>query len=226
MRRNVLAVLGGLLCCLVLPRLAYSQLPVTDAGNLTVNSITSANAVITATEAVVQTANMFLELTPLQQVILRRRLIANIELMGEIFTEAEALAYDLQSLQAQLNAMFDLQTAPNTRDGLTARLAEIRQYQARQRSLAARTQTLLRTTQKTIEHLLELMDSLLELLGNMQSNQTLIQQQASIQQTLLVMQMQDATFQRTDTMDRMADAVIIESLNKIALKLLEDHPRY
>ena len=48
MTRRVPVLLGCLLCCMTLPRLAHSQLPVIDISNLSVNTTTSIQAVITA----------------------------------------------------------------------------------------------------------------------------------------------------------------------------------
>ena len=78
----------------------------------------------------------------------------------------------------------------------------------------------------TIEHVSRLIDSLGDLLGNMQGNQTLAQTDATISKTLAVMEIQTAAWQRTDTVDRLSEKVVMESLTKINLKRLERHPRY
>jgi hypothetical protein len=78
---------------------------------------------------------------------------------------------------------------------------------------------------RTVEHVSRLIDSLGDLLGNMQGNQTLVQTNATISKTLAVMEAQQAAWQRADTVERLSDRVILESLHKISLIRLEDHPR-
>ena len=71
-----------------------------------------------------------------------------------------------------------------------------------------------------------LIDAVGALIGNMQSNQVLVQTTTTISKTLAVMEVQQAAWQRADTVDRLSQEVILASLDKIDLKRLEDHPRY
>ena len=89
-----------------------------------------------------------------------------------------------------------------------------------------RTQTLVMTMFRTVEHVTRLIDAVGALIGNMQSNQVLVQTTTTISKTLAVMEVQQAAWQRADTVDRLSQAVILASLEKIVLKRLEDHPRY
>jgi conjugal transfer/entry exclusion protein len=150
------------------PRPASSQQLVLDLLNLAEN-------IIAAIEAVLIEANQILELTPVDEVIVAGGIAADMEALGEIIANAEGLSYDIGSLQSQITQLFGLSTAPDTRDGLTERLAEIKQVKYQCYSYAAKVQTLLRTAIRTIEHLQGLLDGIGGLVGNMQGNRALHQ---------------------------------------------------
>ena len=52
------------------------------------------------------------------------------------------------------------------------------------------------------------------------------QTNATISKTLTIMEAQQAAWQRSDTVQRLSEGVIMASLEKMAWKRLEDHPRY
>ena len=56
--------------------------------------------------------------------------------------------------------------------------------------------------------------------------QTLVQTNATISKTLAVMEAQQAAWQRADTVDRMSQAVIKASLNKIEQQRWETWPKW
>ena len=178
-RRPLLIVLL-LSLCLGAPRPAPAQLagvqPVVEVGaNLAHNAITATQSVITAIESVLQTANMVLELTPVEEVIVGGQIAEDMALLAEIVVSAELLWYDLQSLESQITVLFGLDNAPDTRVGLDARLLEIRQFYYNSLTFAMRTQTLVMTMFRTVEHVSRLIDAVGALIGNMQVNQVLIQ---------------------------------------------------
>jgi conjugal transfer/entry exclusion protein len=231
MNQRFLAAVFALSLSIALPThaqiLGTGVMPVTEIGpNLAQNSITATQSIITAAESVLQTANMVRELVPVDEIIVGKQIAEDLATLGEVLSNAEAVWYDLKSLDAQVTALFGLEHAPDTRAGLDARLVEIKQFYYRTLSYAMRTQTLMTTLICTIEHVSRLIDSLGDLLGNMQGNQTLAQTDATISKTLAVMEIQTAAWQRTDTVDRLSEKVVMESLTKINLKRLERHPRY
>ena len=78
-------------------------MPVIEVGaNLAQNSHDRAQSVITAVESVLQTANMVLELTPVDEVIVGGQIAEDLALLAEIMVTAELVWYDLQSLEAQI----------------------------------------------------------------------------------------------------------------------------
>jgi uncharacterized protein YqgV (UPF0045/DUF77 family) len=170
--RRVLALTLGLLLCDSIPHasaqvLGTGVLPVTEVGaNLFQNTIT-------AIESVLQTINMVLELTPVEEVIVGGQLAEDMAALGEVVSSAQLVWYDAQSLNAQIRAMFDLDTAPDTVQGLQLRYQEIQRTAFQAQSFAMRTQTLLLTVFNTIEHVTRLIDSVASLVGNMQGNRAL-----------------------------------------------------
>jgi hypothetical protein len=91
---------------------------------------------------------------------------------------------------------------------------------------AAKVQTLLMTAARTIEHLTGLLDTLGGLLGNMQGNQTHGQFQSVLGKHMANLEAQQAAFQRAQTVDKLSEALIIESINRIQDRRMEDWPTW
>lgn len=181
---------------------------------------------MTAAQTILIEINQVLELTPLDEIAVAGGIAEDMALLGQLVEQAQGLSYDINSIEAQLAMLFDLETAPDTRDGLEARLAEIKTLKYQCYTYAARVQTLMRTTLRTIDHLQGLLDTLSALVGNMGGNQTHGQFVAVSNKHLANLEAQIASYHRAETVDKLSDALIIESLHKISLKRLEDHPRY
>src|SRR4030095_15534159 len=105
---------------------ADAQLPVIDLGNLAKNTITAIESVLTTIQAILIEANQILELTPLDDIAVAGGIAEDMELLGQLLEQAAGLSYDVGSLETQIASLFDLETAPDTRDGLTERMAEIK----------------------------------------------------------------------------------------------------
>jgi conjugal transfer/entry exclusion protein len=221
-KRLSLSLLLALLCAPV----AHAQLAVVDVANLGQNTITAIESVLTTIQTILIEANQILELTPLDDIAVSGGIAEDMALLGQLVTQAEGLSYDLGSLQAQIERLFSLDTAPDTRDGLTERLAEIKRVKYQSYSYAARVQTLMRTALRTVEHLQGLLDTLSDLVGNMQGNQTHAQLTTVASKHLANLDVQMASFQRAQTVDKLSDALIIESINKIQARRIEDWPSF
>ena len=154
------------LCLVVLcTPMVHAQLAVVDVANLGQNTITAIESVLTTIQAILIEANQILELTPLDDIAVAGGIAEDMALLGQLVEQAEGLSYDIGSLQAQLDSLFNLDTAPETRDGLTERLAEIKRQKYLAYSYAARVQTLMRTALRTVEHLQGLLDTLGAIVG-------------------------------------------------------------
>ena len=90
---------------------------------------------------------------------------------------------------------------------------------------ALRTQTLLTATLRTVQHLTRLVASIEALIGNLQSNPTLAQLDGTLTQSLPTLQVQTNAYQRAQSVERMAEPLTLESINRINESLLQDHPR-
>ena len=169
-------------------------------------------------------ANQILELTPLDDVMVAGGIAEDMELLGQLLEQAEGLSYDVGALETQIASLFALDTAPDTRDGLTERMAEIKRVKFQSYRYAAKVQTLLSTAARTIEHLTGLLDTVGALIGNMQANQTHAQFQSVLGKHMANLEVQQAAFQRAQTVDKLSEAVIIESINRIQARRMEDWP--
>jgi P-type conjugative transfer protein TrbJ len=215
------------LCLVVLCTPAvHAQLAVVDVANLGQNTITAIESVLTTIQAILIEANQILELTPLDDIAVAGGIAEDMALLGQLVEQAEGLSYDIGSLQAQLDSLFNLDTAPDTRDGLTERLAEIKRQKYLAYSYAARVQTLMRTALRTVEHLQGLLDTLGAIVGNMGGNQTVGQFHAVSSKHLANLDVQMASFQRAQTVDKLSEALIIESITKIQARRIEDWPSF
>jgi hypothetical protein len=125
-----------------------------------------------------------------------------------------------------VDQLFHLDSAPDTRDGLTERLIQIKQLKYQCYSYAARVQTLLQTTIRTVEHLQALLDTLGGILGNMGGNQSIGQFQAVSAKHVANLDAQMASYQRARTVDKLADGLILESIEKIQARRMEDWPSW
>jgi hypothetical protein len=103
-------------------------------------------------------------------------------------------------------------------------LAEIKRQKYLAYSYAARVQTLLQTAIRTVDHLQGLLDTLGQLVGNMQGNQTHAQITTVATKHLANLDVQIASFHRAQTVDKLSDALIVESIAKIQAKRMEDWP--
>jgi conjugal transfer/entry exclusion protein len=225
MRR--LAVLATLVLLLGYVQRSHAQgIPVYDNANFLQNIVTAAQTTITAIEAVFQSSEWVLELTSLDDIAVAGGIAADMALLGQLVEQAEGLSYDMGSLQAQLDSLFNLDTAPDTRDGLTARLAEIKRQKYLAYSYAARVQTLMQTALRTVEHLQGLLDTLGAIVGTVSGNQTLGQLHAVTSKHLANLDVQMASYQRAQTVDKLSDALILESIAKIQAKRMEDWPTW
>ena len=212
----------GILC--LWTSLASAQLTVYDPVNFVENAISAAQAVLTTIQTVLIEANQILDLTPLDEVAVAGGIAEDMALLGQLLEQAEGLSYDVGSLETQIASLFDLDTAPDTRDGLTERMAEIKRVKFQSYRYAAKVQTLLTTAARTIEHLTGLLDTVGALLGNMQGNQTHAQLHSVLGKHAANMQVQQAAFQRAKTVDKLSEALIIESINRIQARRMEDWP--
>jgi hypothetical protein len=211
-------LVAGTLFFLVMPGFVHAQLPVTDVGNLLANTAQLAQAVL-------MVANMVLELTPLGEIVLDGEFSSDLESLGTIVQEAQGLSYDLSSLNSQITTLFSLSTAPQTSRELALRLAAIRQVVFDSYVYALRTQTLIRTALSTVRHLTRLLAAIGDLAGNMAANQTLIQLEEKLNQSLATLQVQTAAYERAQSVEHLTDPLISASMEKIRDNIMADWPR-
>jgi conjugal transfer/entry exclusion protein len=207
-------------------QIALGQLPVIDASNLSQNIITAAESVLTTIEAVIIDAQGVLNLTALDGIATAGGLLEDMQLLGRLVEEAQQISIDVDSLQAQINGLLHIESAPDTREGLTARLAEFRRLKQDTYSYAARVQTLMRTALTTVNHMRLLLETLAQLIGNLQGEQLLAQHAAAMHKHLANLQVQQAAYHQAQSLDKLAEAVTIESTRKIQARRMEDWPSF
>ena len=206
------------LVALYAPRHASGQALVLDAANLIQTTATALSSVDIL-------ANSVLELTGLDGIEVNEDFASEMEELGNLVNEARGLSYDIASLQAQVTTLFDFDTAPDNTTALHERLAAIRRVVYLSYLDAMRTQTLITTTLSAVRHLTRLVAGIESFVGNMQANQTLLQVDATLTKKLTELQIQTVTFQRAQSVERLTEALTIQSMQNIEDAIYEDHPK-
>ena len=216
MRRTVLIVL--IVLCLWTPHVQAQGIPVFDAANLLQN-------VITAIQTTFTVLNQILDLTPVDEIVLSAEFVADLEALATMVDEAQGLAYDVGSLHAQVTSLFSLESAPTSAQGFRERMAEIRRVVFLSYAYALRTQTLIRTALSTVQHLNRLVSTIGSFIGNMQGNQTMSQVDSTLSKSLAILQVQTAAYERAQSVERIAEPMMIESLHRIQHEIMGDYPQ-
>jgi conjugal transfer/entry exclusion protein len=204
-----------LLVVLVWSAPAHAQLPVIDVGDIAQNTITAIESTLTTIETVLIEANQILDLTNVNGVAVQGGIVQDMQLLGQLVTQTQGLSYDISSIQAQVDALFGLPTAPTTTSALRQRLLQIRQLKYEVYSYAIRVQTLLRTALRTVDHLQALLATLTKLIGNLQGHETHVQTTTVASKHLANLDVQIASFHRAQAVDRLEEVLILESLRRI-----------
>ena len=201
--------------------------PVVEVGaNLTQNGITAIQSAITAAQTTLIQANQIIDMTPVRSLTAAGGIVEDMELLCDIIKQGEALNTDWESLQRQVNTLLALQTAPRTRSALDQRMAELRKMKQDARLFALRTQTLIKTLIKTGDHMKALFTDVEKLLGNLAGQQRLAEVQQLQNKTLATLVAQTTAWQRMDTMDKMTDELVVESVARIESSRMEGWPRW
>jgi len=193
-----------------------AQLAVVDVGDIHQNTITAIQTTITAIQAVRMEANQVLDLANLHVIAVQQGgILQDLQLLDQLVTQAQGLSYDVNAVQAQVDALFGLPTAPTTSGALQQRLGQIRQLKYQSYSYAIRVQTLLRTALRTVDHLTTLMGTLTHLVGNLTGHETHTQTTMVATKHLANLETQIASFQRAQAVDRLEEGLTLEALTNI-----------
>ena len=194
---------------------AHAQLAVVDVADIAQNTITAIESTLTTIEAVLIEADEVLNLTNLNGVAVQGGIAQDMQLLGQLVTQAQGLSYDLSTVQAQVDALFGLTTAPTTTTTLRLRLIAIRQLKYQCYSYAIQVQTLLRTALRTVDHLQALLATLSKLVGNLAGHETHVQTTTVASKHLANLDVQIASFHRAQAVDKLEEVMILESLRNI-----------
>ena len=142
-----------------------------------------------------------------------------------IANEARILMWDLQTIETQMALLFGLDTAPSNTTELQIRLAEIRRATQEYLTMARRVQTIERSGTDAVRRLMNIWGRVMNIAGNKEGSQqvqeALVQlQQQSVQHSAAV-----TAYQQAVLMDKQAEPLLEESVQRINVELLADWPR-
>jgi conjugal transfer/entry exclusion protein len=193
-----------------------------DPTNWIQTSMTAVQTTLTAINTAEIIANQVLDLTGLEAWAVEGTLGPHLQQMYALVLEAQGLAWDVGSLNAQIDALFGLEGAPGTSLEFSLRQQEIRQYLYLSWSYAMRTQTLVRTLLSTVDHILSIYVTLKGIIGNKQGLQSLGQYQAKATQMLAQLDLHTAAMHRAQSVQGINDPLILQSIQHINVGVLGD----
>jgi hypothetical protein len=202
-----------------------AQLPVQDVITNTQTSITAVQTTISAVESVIHTAKWIIDQTPLDELAMGGEWAADMADMAALVREAQALGYDISTLSTLIRTMFSVDSAPATTTELQNRLWETRREVSKAHGYALRTQSLIMTAQRTIGHIVKMYEKISELLGNLSGQQNLNQQLTKLVQIETESKVSENAYQLAQSLDRLQDPLILESLYRINEATMASHPR-
>jgi len=182
------------------------------------------NATFQIGQNVVSLANQALNLLPLDVIVIIDTISTDISLLNTIIQEGSQIGMDVASLQAQLNSVFDLQTAPVTASELAVRVNQIRGLIWQARAYAMRVNTLVQTFQNTLWHIDALIGTIAGIAGVKQGIQVLNQKAATLVYVQTVQATGQAAYQKSELYDRQMQLLIEESNRLISEDMRRDYP--
>jgi hypothetical protein len=216
--RRIRWLLLGLLLAWTLP--ASAQLPVEEVGwNLALNGVQ-------ASEALFQSAQWVIDLLPLEAWDAIEGAMEDLALLRELALQAQLIGMDIDSVIAQLNALFNLDLAPTTSFEFRERVGEINRRIYEVYGYAMRVQTLINSVVRTVDHILGLVEIMRELIGKLSVEQNIGQQLAKLKQIQAEHQTVMTAFVHAQSTQALAPGVLQQGIQNITDAMMEGHPSW
>jgi hypothetical protein len=145
-------------------------------------------------------------------------------MVGALIEEGQGLMGDAQQAQAQIEALFQLDTTPRNLQDLNERVGAIKEVLFESRRYAVRVQTLISSINSAVGHIISIVELVGGLIGNMQGNQVNAQLLATANLTLATQAAQAAAYQREQVLDKAARSLVVESYRIIEAGRWADWP--
>jgi len=194
--------------------IARAQLIVHDPPNWIVNTLTSVQQTLNTLEAIAHTAYWVLQITGFGGV-LDEEFWRDLRAIQAIAGDAAQVGRDIQSINAQLAALFDIGSGPTSAAGLAERQAAMRREIMRSHSAAMRAQTLVTTAKNTLNHLRSLISRIGDFLGEKQALQNINESLTTITRLEASSHTTVVAFQQAQTTQAMEAPMIQETIRRI-----------
>lgn len=196
-----------------------------DPANHTTNILTSLQTTISAAQSVLQTGYMIVELTGIEETLGAAAFLEDLALMSSFLSDARALAWDFQSIQSQVDRLFNPAMARSSSYELAVWQSKTDFTLWEVYSYATATQSLIATIHHTIDHMRSFINRIGVLLGNRQALQSINEAQAKLVQAQEKQAIMDAAFQRAESYQRMQEPFVNQSLSLINEAVYATLPR-
>jgi hypothetical protein len=184
-------------------------------GDAVYDAAVHVESITTALMTSATVANQVIDLKPLGAIALAEGYGEDMQRLAELVQQAEGLAFDVASVQAQINALLALESAPLTSVEYAARMAELRRVVSVSYGYAIRTQTLITSVVRTIDHAIAVVEAIGGVIGTLQSGQTIAQATSKLVQLESELKVQTTAFQRAQSVEAMAEPLIEQSIKNI-----------
>jgi hypothetical protein len=213
----------SILACLLvlsLTGLATAQILVIEVGkNLAFNGVQAA-------EAVFQSAEWILDLTPLEGFIFAGCAEGDLSLMRTLAEQAASLSFGWSNNRALLDSLFAPERAPTTSFEFRERVTAINGTLYETYGYATDTQNLLLTAICTVEQILGFIETVSGLEGKLSVQQNLSQQLGKLHQLQTEGNLQRSAFERAKSLEGVTPGVLQQGIYNITDEMMRDHPRW
>jgi hypothetical protein len=216
---------GALLLVCLLPRLGWAQFAAAvfevPGPLLTETTWTSLQQTLNTVEAIFQSAEWVLDLTPYDE----HGAVFEPGVIEEMISRTQAVLWDISRIEAEIAAMFNIETAPDNTFMLQQRLLAIRQIRYQNQSAARRVQSLPSLVMQTLTDLKSLWARVLDILGGKQGHQQAQDLLVKLNETQVRSEMTMSAFQQAALVDAQEQTLIDESLKRINTAMFASVPR-
>jgi hypothetical protein len=226
----------GVILCLLglgsLPGSGWAQIPVIESGPLTATSIqTTFQAIIQTIQQIALVADSVTNLTPLAGVVIGEGTGEDLQQMAALAEEAmqigaaaNAIGYDVRSIQAQVDQLFGADGWANSLDAYQVKYGRLIALKYESYTYAMKVQALIQSLWHCFHNIQWLLGALKSTIGNLQGTQFVSENLVNLQKLSAQHALNTQAMGRGEAIEKLTEVWMLGSLGTIGNKLFSDHP--